>query len=216
MKEHELPVDGPTKRLLLGLEEIAALAQTGLAYAEDPYDIERYERLRAIAADLLGARADAPAEKVLDWLSLDAGYATPKLDVRAVILRGETLLLVQERSDGDWALPGGWCDIDLSPGASVEKEVIEETGLEVRAVRLLALFDKRKHDYPFQIPHAYKGFFLCAERGGELLNGTAETQAARFFPIDSLPPLSLNRNTASQLHRVVALARDEAQPAAFD
>ncbi len=204
------------ERLLRSLEEITAIAQTGLTYAEDQFDIDRYQRLREIAADLLADCTGLPPDRILDWLRLDTGYATPKLDVRAVILRDETVLLVQERSDGRWALPGGWCDVDLSPGDSVEKEVMEETGLKVEAIRLLALVDKRKHDYPFQIPHAYKGFFLCEERGGALLDSTAETQAARFFPINTLPPLSLDRNTVSQLLRAVAIANDPAQPTAFD
>jgi ADP-ribose pyrophosphatase YjhB (NUDIX family) len=138
------------------------------------------------------------------------------MDVRALVIRAGEILLVQERSDKLWTLPGGWCDINRSPRESVEREVLEESGLEVRASRLLALFDKHKHDHPPQIPHAYKCFFLCDEKGGHLVNGTLETISAKFFPMDDLPLLSMNRVTPRQLQLVVAIAEDPARATAFD
>lgn len=157
-----------------------------------------------------------PTEIVKDWLSLDAHYVTPKLDVRGVVLRGDDhILMVREKQDNLWALPGGWCDVDQSPAECVVKEVYEETGLQVTAARLLALRDKRKQDYPFQIPHAYKAFFLCREEGGRLATATLETVETAFQPLEQLPLLSLHRITESQIRLVVNIARDETVPTAF-
>jgi ADP-ribose pyrophosphatase YjhB (NUDIX family) len=164
----------------------------------------------------LGRLSGAEAVSVQNWLSLDSNYVTPKLDVRALVMRGDDVLLVQEREDGRWSLPGGWCDVHQSPGESVEKEVREETGLMVRASRLLALLDKRKHDYPMQIPHAYKCFFLCEEYGGALVGSTIEIGQAAFVPWTDLPPLSLHRVTRSQVETIVQIGKDPARATAFD
>ncbi|WP_336624536.1 NUDIX domain-containing protein, partial [Aeromonas caviae] len=130
---------------------------------------------------------------------------TPKLDVRAFIQNDAGhVLLVQERSDGCWTLPGGWCDIGDSPADAVVREVSEETGLACRAVQLLALFDKLKHPHPPQLPHAHKAFFLCEVTGGALLTDTDETKGAGYFPIDALPELSRHRVVASQLRTLHA------------
>ncbi len=208
--------DANGARFLRRLEELGAIAQNGLTFARDPFDIERYQHLRAIVAEMMGLISGISSGAVRDWLCLDQNYATPKVDVRGLVMRGDTILLVQERSDGLWTLPGGWCEINESPKEAVEKEVLEETGLKVVATRLLALFDKQKHDHPFQIPHAYKCFFLCVEQGGSLLVETTETSAAIFLPLANLPPLSLHRVTQRQVERIVSIARDPSSPTAFD
>ncbi|WP_227267688.1 NUDIX hydrolase [Roseobacter weihaiensis] len=209
-------VDCYSSSLLEAIEELSAIAQIGLTYGRDQFDLDRYMRVRELAADLMSALGAGAKVDILDWLSADEHYKTPKLDVRAVVRRGETILLVQEREDNRWTLPGGWCDIGEAPGEAVAKEVSEETGLEVVPDRLLALFDKRKHDYPFQIPHAYKAFFSCTEIGGKQLLETQETCAIQFFPLDDLPDLSTHRVTVSQLLEVVRIARDPTAPTAFD
>jgi ADP-ribose pyrophosphatase YjhB (NUDIX family) len=198
------------------VDSLSAIAQNGLTYGKDKYDLERYEQLRDLVARMLGDFTAIPAAQVGEWLAKDSGYATPKLDVRAIVLRADTVLLTKESIDGLWALPGGWADVNTSPAESIEREVREETGLHVRATRLVALHDKRKRDYPFQIPHAYKAFFLCEEIGGEIIQGTLETLEARFFELDSIPPLSDNRITEAQLRHLVALAAKEDQPTEFD
>ena len=156
-------------------------------------------------------------DAIAQWIALDSGYPTPKLDVRAFIQNDDGhLLLVQERSDGLWTLPGGWCDIGDSPAGAVVREVSEETGLECRAVQLLALFDKLKHPHPPQLPHAHKAFFLCEVTGGSLLTETDETQGAAYFPIDALPELSRHRVVESQLRSLHDHVRQGRRHTLFD
>ncbi|WP_259236943.1 NUDIX hydrolase [Aeromonas sp. BIGb0445] len=187
------------------LEQVLATAQAGLTYSRDPFDIGRFHALRDATAALIAEQGTLPTQKIADWIALDSGYPTPKLDVRALILNEQgQLLLVRERSDGCWTLPGGWCDIGDSPAGAVVREVVEETGLVCRAVQLLALFDKLKHPHPPQLPHAHKAFFLCEVVGGQLLTETDETQDAAYFPIDALPELSRHRVVASQLRTLHA------------
>ncbi|MEE1911735.1 NUDIX hydrolase [Aeromonas caviae] len=182
------------------LEQVLATAQAGLTYSRDPFDIARFEALRAATVTLIASQSELAPDTIGDWIALDSGYPTPKLDVRAFIQNDAGhALLVQERSDGCWTLPGGWCDIGDSPADAVVREVSEETGLVCRAVQLLALFDKLKHPHPPQLPHAHKAFFLCEVTGGALLTDTDETKGAGYFPIDALPELSLHRVVASQL-----------------
>jgi ADP-ribose pyrophosphatase YjhB (NUDIX family) len=199
------------------LEQVLATAQAGLTYSKDPFDIGRFEALRAATVALMVSQSELDPAAIADWIALDRGYPTPKLDVRALILDAQgRLLLVQERSDGCWTLPGGWCDIGDSPAGAVVREVVEETGLECRAVRLLALFDKLRHPHPPQLPHAHKAFFLCEVTGGQLLTETDETQGAAYFPIDQLPPLSRHRVVASQLRTLHAHVRQGRQDTLFD
>lgn len=199
------------------LEQVLATAQAGLTYSKDPFDIARFEALRAATVALIASQSELAPEAIGDWIALDSGYPTPKLDVRALILDDAgRILLVRERSDGLWTLPGGWCDIGDSPAGAVVREVVEETGLACRAVQLLALFDKLKHPHPPQLPHAHKAFFLCEVTGGALLTETEETQGAAYFPIDDLPELSCHRVVASQLRTLHAHLREGRRDTLFD
>ena len=196
--------------------ELAAMTQTALTYARDPYDVARYVRLRELAAEMLATGADAPLGVVRGVLAAETGHATPKVDVRACVIdeRGR-LLLVRERSDGGWTLPGGWADVGETPSEAVVREVEEESGFVVRATRLLAVWDKRRHDHPPQPFYVYKLFFLC-ERSGGAARTSDETDDVGFFALDALPPLSLHRVTPAQLHRLSALAALPDAPTAFD
>ncbi|WP_439827932.1 NUDIX hydrolase [Aeromonas enteropelogenes] len=199
------------------LEQVLATAQAGLTYSKDPFDIGRFEALRAATVALIASQSELAPEAISDWIVLDTGYPTPKLDVRAFIVdEARRILLVQERSDGGWTLPGGWCDIGDSPAAAVVREVVEETGLECRAVQLLALFDKLKHPHPPQLPHAHKAFFLCEVTGGQLLIETDETRGAAYFPIEALPPLSRHRVVESQLHTLQRHVQEGRSDTLFD
>jgi ADP-ribose pyrophosphatase YjhB (NUDIX family) len=199
------------------LEQVLATAQAGLAYSKDPFDIGRFGALRAATAALIASQSELDPAAISAWIALDSGYPTPKLDVRALILDDAgRILLVQERSDGCWTLPGGWCDIGDSPAGAVVREVVEETGLTCRAVQLLALFDKLKHPHPPQLPHAHKAFFLCEVTGGQLLTETDETRGAAYFALDALPPLSLHRVVASQLHTLHAHLQQGRRETLFD
>lgn len=179
-------------------KQIQAISQAGLAYSKDMYDLERFEMLRDLSVEILSQYTGVEQEQVRSLFAGEKGYATPKVDVRAVVFRDERLLLVREKVDGDWALPGGWADIGLSPKEVAAKEVLEESGLIVEPVRLLGVLDKKFHDHPPEPWHVYKMFILCEETGGEAQAGM-ETMEVGFFSKDRLPPLSQGRNTLNQV-----------------
>lgn len=200
-------------------KRIQALAQTGLAYATDPYDRERYRELRQLAVEILAAHADLGSEaeraRLEELFAGDAGYPTPRVDVRAAVFDGDRVLLVKERSDGRWSLPGGWADVGSSPSEMAAREVAEETGYRVRPVRLLAVWDNsRHHDRPV----AYAVYKICI--GCQLTGGqprpSIETEAVGWFPVEALPPLSTTRITPEQVRRLYRLHRDPSLPAEFD
>ncbi len=187
---------------------LRAVAQTGLTYARDPFDAERYEAVRAVAAEMSAAVAGVSTAVLADAFARDAGYATPKVDVRGVVFRDDgALLLVRERSDGGWTLPGGWADVGESPSEAVEKEVREEAGYAVRARKLLAVLDRDRHGHPPLLDAVYKLFIRC-----EILDAAAappgagpayrETDGVGFFAAGALPPLSLTRVVPAQLARL--------------
>jgi len=207
-------------KLLIAAQRLQAIAQAGIAYATTAYDLERYEEIRAISVDLLQELTDEPYEKIMRVFASETGYQTPKVDVRAVMFReGNQVLLVKEKSDQDrWTLPGGWADIGYSPFEVAAKEAQEETGLHVRPLRLLALFDKRRHPHPPQPWYIYKAFIHCEIEGGELLQETTETAGARWFTPDELPTikLSTDRVTESQLTTLFGFAKNPELPTLCD
>ena len=191
-------------------KRLRTMAQTGLTYAHDPYDIERYKEITEIALGMMALGADAPIEQLRDLFAGETGHATPKVGVRTAVFRGgpekPEILMVRELSDGLWTLPGGWADVDESPREAAAREVLEETGYEVRITRLLALFDKRKHPHPPQPLHIWVLYFEGKIVGGGDSGGDGrETDAMGFFPRDALPPLSLRRALPSQIARLFAL-----------
>lgn len=196
-------------------KQIQAISQTGLTYCKDIYDIERYEELRNLSLEIMAKYTDVQADKVRDLFANEKGYATPKIDVRGVVLNNEKILLVKEVEDGGWALPGGWADIGLSPGENAVKEIKEESGFDVRPLRILAVFDRNKHEHPPSPYHIYKIFVLCEIIGGKAKNGI-ETSAVQFFGKFELPVLSEDRNTTSQIHSMFDFARDPNKEVLFD
>lgn len=181
---------------------LQAIAQNGLAYASDPFDIERFEATRAIAAEILARASGLPVPVVVGILDRDSGYATPKIDTRGVVFRDNRILLVRERSEGLWTLPGGWADPCASPAENVTREIREESGFQTEAVKLLAVWDREKHPHePPYAFHIYKLFILCRITGGsEALS--EETDGVGFFAEDDLPPLSLRRVLPAQIRRM--------------
>ncbi|MCW8409514.1 NUDIX hydrolase [Legionella sp. PATHC035] len=186
------------------ITEIQAIAQNGLTYANNEFDKERYLRLREVASEFIANYSDASLAEIKQIFSSEKGYATPKVDVRAFILKDNKLLLVKERTDALWSLPGGWAETNESASESVIREAKEETGFDVSVIRLLALWDKQKHDHPLQWPHTYKCFFHC-----EIVSGTAkenlEISEIDFFDLARLPPLSTPRVTQKQITRLYEL-----------
>ncbi|MCZ8523963.1 MULTISPECIES: NUDIX hydrolase [Paenibacillus] len=182
-------------------KQIQSIAQAGLAYSKDVYDLERFEMLRELAVDIVERHTGAGAEPIRLAFASEEGYATPKVDVRGVVFREGRILLVREKLDGAWSLPGGWADIGLSPAEIAVKEIREEAGYETETVRLLAVLDKKFHEHPPDLWHIYKIFILCRIVGGEGLGseGSIETSDVGFFGPDELPELSIGRNTKAQI-----------------
>jgi ADP-ribose pyrophosphatase YjhB (NUDIX family) len=195
--------------------ELQAIAQTGLTFSQDNYDLDRYRRLRAIAVEMLAVGSNTPIERVLGLFEQDVGYPTPKVDVRAAVFRDERILMVREISDGRWTLPGGWADVNQSAKECVEREVQEESGFEARAVRLAAVYDRRLHNpssHPYSI---YKLFFICELTGGEA-SPSIETSAVEFFARDRIPELSVGRVSATQIERMYEHWKHPDLPTEFD
>ena len=196
-------------------DALQTIASAGLTYSRDPFDLDRFEQIRAIAAEILSCHTDLVLPEALARLRAEPGYLTPKVDVRVAVFDGDRVLLVQEVSDGRWSLPGGWADIGESPAEVAAREVREEAGLEVRIARLLAVLDKRKHAHPLQLSYVYKVFFLGVVTGGSLRN-SAETLQVEWFPRDALPPLSLDRVLPAQIERVFQQRDNPELPVDFD
>jgi ADP-ribose pyrophosphatase YjhB (NUDIX family) len=196
--------------------ELQALAQTGSHFATSDYDRERYSRILEIAAEIFAEQGDVEGSKIRTIFEAQSGYATPKIDVRAAVFRDGKVLMVQERSDGLWTLPGGWADVNDSPSEAVEKEVWQESGFKVGTLRLLAVFDRARHPHQPPFPfHIYKMFFLCGIESGVATPST-ETADVDFFSPDALPPLSLSRITAEQIRFCFDTGLRAPKPAAFD
>ena len=177
--------------------ELQALAQAGLYYSKDIYDIERFQRIRDIAADMLVSPSGLPAEKVKELFCSEIGYQTPKLDSRAAVFLDGKILLVQEQN-GLWSLPGGWVDVNLSVAENTVKEVKEEAGLDVRPEFVIAVQDRKKHNTEIYAYNICKVFLLCTLLGGSF-QPNSETVASGYFPLNQLPPLAENKTTAQQI-----------------
>jgi ADP-ribose pyrophosphatase YjhB (NUDIX family) len=203
--------------LRIGIK-LSALAQDGLTFSTNDYDRDRYQQLSRLAAELLAALSGRPADELAMELGRDSGYATPKIDVRGAIFDDqERVLLMREKTDGRWSLPGGWADPGDSPSAAVTREILEETGYGSEAVKLIACWDREVQGNPPPLPvHVYKLFFLC--RGGGTVQAPAalETLDVGWFAPDELPPLSLGRVNHRQLERALAHHRDPSLPTEFD
>ncbi|MFC4809335.1 NUDIX hydrolase [Paenibacillus sp. GCM10023250] len=205
----------PQVKWLDWAKRIQAISQAGLAYSKDVYDLERFEQLRELSIEIMHAYTDVEETKIRELFASETGYQTPKVDVRGVIFDGDRILLVREKLDGAWALPGGWADIGLSAKENVVKEVKEEAGLDVRPAKLLAVLDKKFHDHPPSPHHVYKMFILCEAVGGRLEAGM-ETSEVGYFAEDALPELSIERNTEAQIKALFAAKREPGGEAAFD
>ena len=177
--------------------ELQSIAQAGLFYGKDPFDLERYERVREIAAEIISYKGDLSLEKVKDLFCGDMGYQTPKIDTRAAIFKNGKILLVKE-NNGTWSLPGGWVDVDLSVAENVVTEVKEEAGLDVRAERVIAVQDREKHNLPIYAYKVCKIFILCSVTGGSF-EENIETVGSGYFGIHELPALAREKNNEEQV-----------------
>jgi ADP-ribose pyrophosphatase YjhB (NUDIX family) len=205
----------PPRNLLEWARKVQAIAQTGLAFTRDPYDRERYTELAELVATLLARELAIPVGAARELWAGEHGYATPKVDVRGGLFVDERVLLVRERADGRWTLPGGWVDVNDAPSEAVAREILEESGYRARALKLAALIDKNRHPHPPGVHHIYKLFFVCELLGGSPA-ASRETDAVEFFPVQALPPLSTGRVLASQIERLYQHWLDPSLPTDFD
>jgi len=198
------------------IKRIQALAEIGLYYTENTFDRERYEELQEIALLMLAQITDVPMEKIVPVIVEKDGYKTPKVDVRAVVFNEKNqVLLIKEKMDGKWAMPGGWSDISYSPSEVAEKECFEEAGAKVKAVKLLAILDKQKQNMPPAFEYVYKIFLLCKKLDDNISIGT-ETSDVDWFDENNLPELSTPRNTLEQIKMMFQYHRGERTEPFFD
>lgn len=182
--------------------ELQSIAQAGLFYGKDKFDLERYERIREISAEMLAYKTDIPLEKVRDIFCCETGHQTPKLDTRAALFEDGKILLVRE-NDGKWSLPGGWVDVDLSVMENALKEVKEEAGLDADLDFVIAVQDRDKHNLPVYAYKICKVFVMCTKKGGSFA-ANSETVESGYFGLDELPELAEEKNTREQIEMCFA------------
>lgn len=195
--------------------EIQSLAQSGLAYTDNVYDVERYERLREISAEMLAEKTDLRIEKVTDLFCNETGYQTPKIDTRAAIFKDNKILLVHENNN-TWSLPGGWCDVLESVKSNTIKEVKEETGLDVETIKVIAIQDRNKHNKPIYAYGVCKVFILCDVIGGEFKKNI-ETTEIKYFSLDEIPNnIAEEKTNKEQIEMCFKAYNDKSWQTQFD
>lgn len=207
-------VPDTSPRWLDWAREIYSLSQSGLTYSKNEFDLNRYRRLQEITAEMIASQSELTKESVLESFSMQAGYITPKIDVRGAVVRNGKILLVHERIDDKWSMPGGWADLGEVPSEMVVREVREESGFEVRVERLIAVYDANRIQ-PMEFYHAYKLIFLCTITGGKATT-SIETSGVDFFSLRNLPLLSEFRTNHSMIAEVFAHLADPDRPAYFE
>ena len=196
-------------------QKIQATAQNGLTYTKNVFDIERYQYLQELAAEIIANHTNVEQSYLQDLFNQETGYATPKVDVRGAVFQDNKILLVKERSDGCWTLPGGWADIGESPSESVVKEILEESGYHTKATKLIAVYDRDKQGHPPHPNYIYKLFFQCVLIGGAA-STSIETEDVGFFAEDNIPELSLGRILPNQITKLFEHYRNPSLAAEFD
>lgn len=197
-------------------KELQSLAQCGIAYTKNPFDLERYGRIRAISGEILAQYTDLPVERLSGLFCGEEGYQTPKVTTRSALFVGDRVLLVKENDEG-WNLPRGWCDENQTVRANAEKELWEETGIRGRATRLVAVQDRNLRNWPPYILNLSNHLILC-EPVGEMgpFRPNLETRERGFFPMGDLPPLDTRRTTREQLLLCWEASRAEHWETRFD
>ncbi len=202
-------------RWLQWAREIQAIAQTGETYTLNEWQSQRYQRLMEISAEIISEHTDHPAESIAESFKLQTGYATPKVDVRGAVFRDGKILLVREKMDGGWTMPGGWADVGDAPASGAEREVWEESGFRVKARKVIGVYDANRIQ-PMELYHAVKLVFLCDILGGEAQISN-ETTEVEFFAEDEIPePLSSSRTNLRHIGDAFAALRDPSWQTKFD
>jgi len=202
------------QRWLETARTIYSLSQAGLAYAQNPFDVERYKQLQHISAEIVSDHTNLATEEIESVFSLQAGYPTPKVDIRAALIEDGKILMVRELTDGNWSMPGGWEDLGDSPARVVERETFEESGYLVKAFKLVGVFNNSLLQ-PLDFYHAYKLVFLCQREGGDP-RPSYESLEVAWQPIERLPELSTNRTPRRVLDEVLAHLAEPQRPSFFE
>lgn len=198
--------------------KLTSLAENGLVFTRDEYDIDRYQQISGLAAELMSIMSghDAPAIRIA--MALDGGYVTPKVDVRGCLFdEQERVLLMREKADGKWSLPGGWADPGDAPSVAAEREMLEESGYVVRTTKLVGCWDREVQGHTPAMPvHVYKLFFLCEQLEPPRPPAELETLDIGWFRVDDPPELSQSRVLAGQLRKALDHHRDQGLFTEFD
>lgn len=196
-------------------KQLQSIAQAGRTYSKDVYDLERFDMISNISVEIMEEYTNLDGKTIKEMFASETGYATPKVDIRAAVFRENKILMVREKKEGDWSLPGGWADIGFTPSEVAVKEVKEESGFDVIPKKLIAVFDKKCHPHPPSLYHVYKICIQCEIIGGQPEAGI-ETNAVEFFAENELPTLSIARNTASQIELAFKHLYNPEEPVYFD
>ena len=196
------------------VRRLQSIAQNGRNYSKNEFDLQRYQQVEDVAAEIAARYSDGELQTIKAMFGRETGPATPKIDVRAAVISENKILLVKERGDG-WTLPGGWVDPGESPSEAAVRETKEESGYDVNAIRLMAIYDRDRQGHPPCPFHVYKLIFLCELAGGSART-SLETDAVSFYSEEELPALSESRILSPQVKRAFAFARDPNLPADFD
>lgn len=208
-EDHEVP------KWLKWSREIHQIGQTGLYFTQNEFDRQRFHRLMDISAEMIQNHVDQPLEEVQAALCAQDGYVTPKVDVRGAVFRNDEILMVKEMADGLWSLPGGWADVNDAPSDMVEREVLEETGLRVKARKVVGVYEANHDRDPVNVFHCYKVLFLCDYLDGSLQT-SYETSQVQFYKLDELPKLSIHRTQERYIHEAYLHHKDPSRQAMFD
>jgi ADP-ribose pyrophosphatase YjhB (NUDIX family) len=194
---------------------LQSIAQAGLTFGDNQYDLDRYQQIRTLSVEIVQEYTGISHEKIRDLFATGTGYQTPKVDIRASVFKEDKILMVREKIDGAWSLPGGWADINTSVSESAVRECLEEAGAKVIPRRVIAIHQADKH-YDFPYPYTIYKIFVECELIENSFSANTETLAADFFIIDSLPPLSKERNTREQIELCFEAKKHELFETVFD
>lgn len=203
------------EKWLQWVSELQSIAQAGLAFCENSYDRDRYEKIRTLCVDILHEYTDVDHKKIRDLFATETGYQTPKVDIRAAVFKRKKILMVKEKIDGKWSLPGGWADVNSTVSESAVRECFEEAGAQVKPKRIIAVQLANKHNNTLLPYTIYKIFVECELVMNNFTDNT-ETLEAGFFSIDSLPILSTERTTKRQIEMCYEAKKHKVFETIFD
>lgn len=216
MTQQQIPMPDPD--WLAWAREIQAVAQTGLTFSQDPFDLDRYAALRRLSLRIMAEHTGADLGQIEGLFETETGYATPKVGVRAAVFdtAGRILMVRETVDENRWSLPGGWADVNQTPAQSVVREVFEESGYQVRAVKLAAVWDRARQAHPPLAFSIVRMFFVCALEGGSPKTSVETSEVAWFAEPDVPADLSLRRTLPHHISRMFAHWREPGMATEFD